>query len=152
MDHSTNCNVCQKHQTLKTLPGGIIFQNNSLFIAHFPLIESQLKPYYGHIIIEFKRHITRPSELTNIEAQDLGLWIQKISTALESSLGAEHTYIFRIGDKTPHLHFHLVPRYANTPIDAWGTSLYEWPQARRADAREIIDVSNKLRMHLERTA
>ncbi|MDZ4676342.1 MAG: HIT domain-containing protein [Oligoflexia bacterium] len=148
MSSTDKCGVCQKHQDLKSLPGGVIFENDALFIAHFPLLENQPNPYFGHIIIELKRHITRPSELNENEAKYLGIWIQKISAALENILNAEHVYIFRIGDKTPHLHFHIVPRYANTPKEVWGTGIYEWPMARRAQTRELIEISDGLRKFL----
>jgi histidine triad (HIT) family protein len=144
------CAVCQKHRDKITLPGGVIFEDQNVFIAHFPLLPEGPLPYAGHIIIEMKRHITKPSELTPPEAQSLGLWIQRISEAQERVLEAEHTYIFRIGDKTPHLHFHLVPRYAGTPKEVWGVSLFEWQGALRSDSAAIKNISEKMRTFIKR--
>lgn len=138
-----SCVVCEKHLSLEGLPGGVIFQNDLIFVAHFPLSEN-FRPHYGHLIIEFKRHITNPADMTEKEAIELGLSILKFSRLLQTQLHAEHVYIFRIGDKTPHLHFHLVPRFPGTPKEAWGTSLYESPLGRKATALEIKDISSKI--------
>jgi histidine triad (HIT) family protein len=143
------CGICEKHLSLFGLPGGVIFQNDYLFVAHFPFLSGQPLPHYGHLIIEFKRHITNPAQMTESEARELGYQIQRFSEALENSLGAEHVYIFRIGDKTPHLHFHLVPRFNGTPKEAWGVYLYESPLGKKANENEIIELSNRVRVNLK---
>jgi diadenosine tetraphosphate (Ap4A) HIT family hydrolase len=140
-----SCLVCGKHKNfLAILPGGVIFQNQHIFAAHFPLIENE-PAHYGHIILEFKRHITKPSEMTPAECLALGFATQKISNSLESTLGAEHVYIVRIGDVTPHLHFHFVPRFSDTSKEFWGPLLFRWPGSRKATAQDMIAVSEKMR-------
>ncbi len=141
-----SCGVCAKHKSLEGLPGGIIFENDLVFIAHFPMGERQ--PHYGHIIIELKRHITSPRDMTEAEAAEVGLWTQRLSLFLETELTAEHTYLFRIGDITPHLHFHVVPRFNGTPREMWGIYLYENPNSRKASESDILMISEKLRQFI----
>ncbi len=142
------CAVCQKHQTYENLPGKAVFQNAHLFIAHFPSV-SEEPAHYGHVIIEMKKHIISPAQMTEEEAADLGIWIHKLSRALESSLGAEHTYVVRIGDKTKHLHFHLVPRFAGTPQEFWGPLLFRWAGGRKATPQDMIQITGNLRNFLQ---
>ncbi len=142
-----SCAVCAKHLSLEGLPGGVIYQNEFIFVAHFPLFSepSAFKPHYGHIILDLKRHITSPAVMTDEEASQVGLWLQRISHFLERDLAAEHTYQFRIGDKTPHLHFHIVPRFPDTPHELWGIYLFESPVSRKADTVDIQNISAKMR-------
>jgi diadenosine tetraphosphate (Ap4A) HIT family hydrolase len=142
-----SCEVCLKHQNLAGLL--VIFQNDLLFIAHFPFIGS---PHYGHLIIELKRHVTSPREMSESEASAVGLWIQRLSLFLETELSAEHVYLFRIGDVTAHLHFHAVPRFKDTPRDMWGIYLYENPLGRKASEVEIVSISEKARRFFARMA
>jgi histidine triad (HIT) family protein len=141
---SQTCAVCNKHKTNDTLPGGPIYEDENVFIAHFPHIETEAA-HYGHIILEMKRHITRPSEMTYDESTALGVWTQKISERLEKRLSAEHVYVVRIGDVTPHLHFHFIPRFAGTPREAWGPLLNRWPGGRKASPEDMIEITKWLR-------
>ena len=143
------CQVCEKHKNGDHLPGGAIFEDENVFIAHFPLIPDE-KAHLGHIILEMTRHLTRLSEMTEEESLQVGKWIPKISRALEKTLGAEHVYLVRIGDKTPHLHFHFVPRYPNTPKDIWGPLLYTHPNSGpKAGSKEMIEVTEKIKGYLK---
>jgi histidine triad (HIT) family protein len=146
---SEECQVCAKHKTGNSLPGGEIFKDASIFIAHFPIVNGE-KAHQGHIILEMTRHLTKLSELNEVEAMAVGKWTPKIAEALEETLKAEHVYMVRIGDITPHLHFHFIPRYANTPKDLWGPLLYTHPQgAPRVGPNEMIKITNKIKSYLD---
>jgi hypothetical protein len=86
----SKCTVCEKHQNKGGLPGGFILSDDLLFLAHFPHSPDGPPAHFGHLILEFKRHITNPAELTDQEAQRMGLLVPKICRALEKVLGAEH--------------------------------------------------------------
>ena len=83
--------------------------------------------------------------MTESEAATMGVWLQRISLFLETILAAEHTYLFRIGDITPHLHFHAVPRFPNTPREHWGIRLYENALSRKAQISEVQIISENMR-------
>ncbi len=142
------CQVCQKHKTYETLPGGVIFENSDTFIAHFPLIPEQ-KAHYGHLILEFKRHITQPSQLSEAEALELGRWTPRVCQALEKALGAVHVYVLRIGDVTPHLHYHFVPRYKDAPRESWGPLHHNWPTGPKANESDMEQITLKLKDFLK---
>jgi diadenosine tetraphosphate (Ap4A) HIT family hydrolase len=141
------CPVCTKHKTLETLPGGAIFQDERVFIAHFPHLKDE-PAHFGHVIIETKRHIESARELSDVEATSIGLFLQRITRGLELGMGAEHVYVVRIGDKVPHLHFHLVPRFPGTPRDFWGPLLFQWPMGKKATPQEMVQITEKLKNYL----
>ncbi len=75
----------------------------------------------------------------------MGMLLQKGMTLLKNALGAEHVYFFRINDQVPHFHFHLVPRYPETPKDFWGLKIIDWPKYPKANVAEINELSELLR-------
>jgi histidine triad (HIT) family protein len=142
------CSVCERQRNKENLPAGPVYSDHLIFVTHFPLLTSE-PAHYGHIILELRRHITRPSEMTNEEAQSVGLWTKIISSFLEGEAGAEHVYIVRIGDKTPHLHFHFVPRYPGTPQEFWGPLLWQWTGSKKASAQEMIAFTERFKKRLQ---
>ncbi len=138
------CQVCEKHKTKENLPGGVIFENEWIFVAHFPLLESE-PAHRGHLILEIKRHIAQMSELNEPEALEVGKWTRLISIALQTTVAAPHVYMLRIGDVTPHLHFHFVPRYADAPKESWGPLHHKWERGPKASSRDMIEISQNLR-------
>jgi diadenosine tetraphosphate (Ap4A) HIT family hydrolase len=143
------CHVCEKHQTLRDLPGGPVFDNDEIFIAHFPLLLDQ-PAHRGHFILEFKRHLTQPSQLNEKEALELGRWTRLLSLALEKTLDAEHVYVVRIGDITAHLHFHFVPRYVGAPKNTWGPLHHNWKEGPKANSADMLKISHDMREFLQK--
>lgn len=157
-----SCAVCQRHQeVLKNsefvstqLPGGIIFQDQNVLVAHFPVLNPQaaqdpnakLDIHLGHLIIELKRHIESLPEMTPEEAQSVSHAMLFLSQKIETQTNANHTYFFRIGDITKHLHFHLVPRYPDTPKEIWGVYIFQNPKGPKASLEDILELSKKLRV------
>ena len=105
--------------------------------------------YLGYLMVEPKRHVSGLAELTAQEAQALGLLISRLSRALKESEGAEHVYAFVLGDRVPHLHVHLAPRYPGAPPEYWGVHVDEWPEAPRGDAAAVEALSLRLGRYLE---
>jgi histidine triad (HIT) family protein len=71
------------------------------------------------------------ADLTDTEARAVGWWCTQASRALRDVAGAEHVYSAVIGDRVPHLHVQLIPRYPGTPREFWWLRLDEWPGAKR---------------------
>jgi diadenosine tetraphosphate (Ap4A) HIT family hydrolase len=98
------------------------------------------------------RHAPGLADLTDGEAQALGLLMSRLSRTLQRCEGAEHVYAFVLGDHVPHLHVHLVPRYRGTPRAYWGVRLDEWPDAPRGDAAAVEALCLRLRQCLDAMA
>src|SRR4051794_18322931 len=69
----------------------------------------------GWLILKPERHVVQVAELTAEESASLGPLIQKAARAVMAALGAERVYVVSMGEVVQHVHFYLVPRYADMP-------------------------------------
>jgi histidine triad (HIT) family protein len=137
-----DCFVCRKHRDRRLLiPGGPVAEDDLVLVSHIVtpdvLGRDGGTAYLGHLLVEPLRHAQGLADLTEAEAQSVGLWCTRASRALCEVAGAEHVYAAVIGDGVPHLHVHLLPRFPGTPRDYWWTRVDEWPEARRGGVDEI---------------
>jgi histidine triad (HIT) family protein len=126
------CAICDKSLTTSFLHDEKIAEIGPWTLAHINSAPQGL-PTKGHLMIESNRHICDYSEMSEDEAKHLGIAIQHGSRLLKQHVAAQHVYLFRINDLVAHLHFHLIPRYADTPKEFWGTSIRDWP------GRPVVD-------------
>lgn len=99
--------------------------------------------------MEPKRHAPELGDLTEEEAQAIGLYTSRLARALMKTEGVEHVYAFVIGDGVPHVHVHVIGRYPGAPRMYWGPKVDEWPEAPRGDEAEIAQVADRIRRFLE---
>jgi histidine triad (HIT) family protein len=135
------------------MPGGPVYGDALTVVSHLsPRAPGQTgeSVYLGHLFIEPRRHATGLPDLTDEEAQAVGLWAARASRALRDVAGAEHVYAAVIGHHVPHVHVHLLPRYPNTPREYWWDRVDEWPDAPRGGEEEIAALASQLRAYLEK--
>jgi len=65
------------------------------------------------------RHVAEPTELEPDEASAYWLEVVRVACALESQLQPVKMNYDLLGNSLPHLHTHLVPRYADDPRPGW---------------------------------
>ncbi|MEU6392367.1 HIT domain-containing protein [Streptomyces sp. NPDC046939] len=97
------------------------------------------------MLVEPRRHASGLADLTEEEAQRVGLWCMRGARALRDICGAQHVYAAVIGDNIPHLHVHLLPRYPGTPREFWWDRVDEWPSAPRGGEPEVAALVQRLR-------
>src|SRR4051794_30951980 len=101
------CDVCTAFMEPERWDDISIYTDPLVLLAHIPPSRDMAPDGYpGHLLLVPCRHVESPADMTVEEAQHVGLWLSRGSWALESSLGAEHVYIARLGDGWRHLHFH----------------------------------------------
>jgi histidine triad (HIT) family protein len=142
------CFVCRKHSGEILVPGGVIYQDNQIYISHSQIQEKEKNHYLGHLFIEPKRHVPDISNLTDEEAKAIGLFTTRVANALIQTQGMEHIYSFVIGDGVPHVHVHVIGRYPGAPKEYWGTKVDDWPNAPKGGENEITTVVNRIRDYL----
>ncbi len=141
----TDCFICRKHRGEVSIPGGPIYEDELVYAGHAQIREGQSTAYLGYLMVEPRRHAEGLPELTDAEAQALGLLVARLSRALKIGEQAEHVYAFVLGDLVKHVHAHVVPRYAGAPREYWGVRVDEWPDAPRGGPAEMAALCARLR-------
>lgn len=93
-------------------PGGIILDDGVWVLSH------SISPVLlrGWLILKPRRHVEHLAELTEPEAAALGPLIARVSSAVMRALEAEKVYACSFGEVVRHVHWYLIPRYADMPV------------------------------------
>jgi len=143
-----NCPVCRKHRGELPAWGGFVYADELIVILHAQPYGQETDHYLGHLFIETRRHVADLADLSEAEAQAIGLYTQRLARALMSCLNIEHVYSFTIVDGAPHMHVHIIGRYQDAPREYWGTKVDEWPGAPRGKEAEMTQICSQLRAFL----
>jgi diadenosine tetraphosphate (Ap4A) HIT family hydrolase len=74
----------------------------------------------GYTVVIWRgRHVAEPPELSRAEAAAYWLEVLGVAGALESHLRPVKTNYNLLGNEVPHLHTHVLPRYAEDPRPGW---------------------------------
>jgi diadenosine tetraphosphate (Ap4A) HIT family hydrolase len=65
------------------------------------------------------RHAVEPTELTDDEASRYGREVLRVGRAIEAAFSPVKVNYDVLGNSVPHLHTHIVPRYADDPRPGW---------------------------------
>jgi histidine triad (HIT) family protein len=144
----TDCLICRKRRGQVGIPGGAVYQDHLLCAGHAQILDGQATAYLGYLMVEPKRHVARLAGLNEEEAAGLGRLVSRLSRALQASESAEHVYAIVLGDRVPHLHIHLVPRYPGAPRQYWGVHVDEWPGAPHGGPEEMAALCERIRARL----
>jgi diadenosine tetraphosphate (Ap4A) HIT family hydrolase len=98
----TNCPLCKK------INYPIIWEDN---LFRLVLINDQKFP--GYCRLETIEHIKELSDLADRTQVDLIKKIVQIEKVLRELLNPDKINIASLGNMTPHLHWHIIPRYRN---------------------------------------
>jgi diadenosine tetraphosphate (Ap4A) HIT family hydrolase len=71
------------------------------------------------VVIWRGRHVVEPTELDNDEAAKYGREVLAVGRALQTVFAPVKMNYNVLGNWVPHLHTHLVPRYADDPRPGW---------------------------------
>ena len=71
------------------------------------------------IVVWRGRHVVEPTELSEAEAAAYGREVLRVGRALEEVLAPVKLNYDLLGNLVPHLHTHIVPRYADDPRPGW---------------------------------
>jgi histidine triad (HIT) family protein len=142
------CPICAKQRS--SVIGGPVYEDDLLYAHH--VANDEGPTFLGYVRAETKRHVPSFAELTQTEAQALGLLITRLSRALKCCTGADHVYVFFYGDHVPHLHLHIFARYPGTPEEYWRERVGEWYGSPKGGTEEITALCDRLRSSLARQA
>jgi len=129
-DHDPSCALCQSlHGPTARAP---LWED-----AHWHV--RAIDPPYGvagWLILVPRKHTPGPAHMSDAEARSFGLILRYFEKALEEVTGALRIYTAALGEAVPHMHVHMVPRFASMPGDAKGWAVFDLQ--RRAQAGEVV--------------
>ncbi len=143
-----DCFVCQKHRGEIEVPGGVIYEDNLVYASHQAMDERQPTAYPGVLFVEPKRHAPGLADLTDAEAERIGLLTSRLARALRATQDVERVYSAVLGHHVDHLHVWIFPRYRGTPPEFWGTRVFQWADAPKADEDAIKTLCQRIRNQL----
>lgn len=119
-------------------------------IPSTPIYESEavyafldIQPVHpGHVLVVPKSHAPMLVDLSEDYLQQTILAVQKVARAMKESLGLEGFNIIQnngavAGQSVHHVHFHIIPRYADDGLTPWPHQEYASPEAAAAIAQKI---------------
>jgi diadenosine tetraphosphate (Ap4A) HIT family hydrolase len=109
------CPMCAEGRPDETRFGARIFAGK---LADAYLQRASVQRGYT-IVVWRGRHVAEPTELDDEEAATYWLEVLRVARAIESHLEPVKTNYDVLGNEVPHLHTHLVPRYADDPRPGW---------------------------------
>lgn len=115
---SPECRICAQNVGAAEVPGGFLFQDDLWLVRH------SAPPYgvAGWLTVQSRRHVAEPADFNDAEARNFGPMLRHFEGLLREITGALRIYTAALGESSPHLHCHMVPRYPETPsgVKAWG--------------------------------
>ncbi|MBY0573915.1 MAG: HIT family protein [Undibacterium sp.] len=135
MSKHTSCELCQQDG------GEIIVQHKKFRVV---LVDDINYPGFCRVI--WNTHI---SEMTDLAPADRSILMQavcKVEQVLRDVIKPDKINLASLGNMTPHLHWHVIPRYeddAHFPNPIWAAS--ERPSKELAEKRHLLP---KLRHYL----
>lgn len=130
----TECEFC----TLMKGKMNKIYEDDQIFVMHAP------KPAaFGHVLVLPKKHAMIIEQIPDFEVGEIFEKVNKISTAVFESLGAQGTNIIlqngvAAGQNHSHLMIHVIPRKEGDGID------FTW-QPKQLSEEEMSTVEIKLK-------
>jgi diadenosine tetraphosphate (Ap4A) HIT family hydrolase len=138
-----DCLACRILTGAIRVPGGTI-ADNTWWLADHCLGNHGV----GAVVVKCRSHRENFWDLTPNEAASLGPFLQQVTYAMKTALGAERIYINSWVDQPPyHLHFVLQPRYTGkTELGLQGLELqiYRSLQSKPKD-EDMVAIAAKIR-------
>ena len=95
-------------------------------------------PARGYTVVVFRgRHAADLTELTDDEVGAFWREVATVARAVEAVFRPCHLNHQALGNRTPHVHVHVVPRYADDPSPERPLGEDAWAAARRLDAADL---------------
>ena len=109
------CPMCSEGRPAATAHGVRFFEGD---VADAYLRRSNIQRGLS-IVVWRGRHVAEPTELTQSEAEDYWRELLTIGRAIERAFDPVKMNYNLLGNSLPHLHTHVVPRYANDARPGW---------------------------------
>jgi diadenosine tetraphosphate (Ap4A) HIT family hydrolase len=142
------CAVCQIHADPARQEAYDIARGELWLLRHHP----DPAPLAGWLLLDALRHVGGPLAFSDREAGAWGPAVRQASQLVHELTGCDRVYAIAFGEGAPHLHLHLIPRFAADPASAaWSIAdLYravaagDRPPADPGRVRELVAAARVL--------
>ena len=111
----TSCPFCEQGRPEATDHGVRFFAGD---VSDAYLVRADIQR--GMSVVVFRgRHVVEPTELTDAEAAAYGREVLRVARALQAVMRPVKLNYSVLGNSVPHVHTHLIPRYADDPHPGW---------------------------------
>jgi diadenosine tetraphosphate (Ap4A) HIT family hydrolase len=125
------CPMCEQGRPEETRHGVRFFAGE---VSDAYLQREDIQRGYS-VVVWRGRHVAEPTELTAEEATAYWLEVVRVGRAIENVLEPVKLNYDLLGNSLPHLHTHLVPRYADDPRPGWP---FPFPDEERPPIEEEV--------------
>ncbi|MFN9644038.1 MAG: HIT family protein [Cyanobacteriota bacterium] len=142
------CPICQLHGDGARRAEEEIARGTLWLLRHHPAPA----PLAGWLLLDARRHLGGPLDFTDPEARAWGPAVRHASQLVRRLTGCDRVYLIGFGEGAPHLHLHLIPRFAADPATtAWSVADHyravaagERPPADPGRVRELVAAAREL--------
>lgn len=134
------CALCQP------CPHPILWQDNFCRVV---LLNDADYPAYCRV--ELLAHIKEMTDLVPVERARIMKTVFAVELALREMFNPDKINLASLGNKTPHIHWHVIPRFENDkhfPNSHWGEAMRDSKPA-ALDAANIEQLTQKIKAHIE---
>lgn len=144
---TTTCLFCDRLQNAGSLVGRTVYEDALVHVSH--QLNDDAPTYLGAVIVQTRRHTEAGlSDLTDAEAERIGLLVGRVSRALRETVGAAWCYTYAFTEGYRHLHQFVVARYPRTPEEFVRLEITDWTDAPRGDRDRVEQLVGELASHL----
>ena len=134
-----SCYTCRINRGEIRVPGGPIYRDALWCLEH----NLEPIPLVGWLVLKPLRHVEAFADLTVAEAAAFGPLTRRITQAMTAVLHPTKIYLsmYMEAPGFAHLHVHLIPRFADTPLDRRGPDVFAYLRESKTSGRNLGDVA-----------
>lgn len=121
--------------------------------AYWDLVHSYNTSLPGWLVLVARRHVAAIDELSDEEAAELGVLLRRVSAALRDATGCAKTYVVQFAEQAEHppVHFHVIPRLADQPVERRGPAVFGYlgvAEAERVSEERMNAIAAAVRLFI----
>lgn len=141
MNYSDTCRYCTHSEDLYELMIPICDMDASTLY----LFREQT--YRGRCLLAYKEHVKEICDPESDDYVNYMLDLKRASAAIRKAMNPDKINLGAFGDKQPHLHFHIVPKYDGGPD--WGKTFSMNPKQTYLSEEEYAEIVRRIREALD---
>lgn len=130
LTHKSNCELCS------SLGGELVWQNNDLRVIMIN------EPHFaGFVRVVWQEHISEMTDLQPEQRSRLMKTVFLVEDVMRNVLKPTKVNLASLGNMTPHLHWHIIPRFSddiNFPNPVWAIT----PEQSSQTAKPSVNSEN----------